>query len=106
MTQETSIRLGQEPVVTYEFTINGGFLSFVIGLPPVIIHFERCDFSNKNHFFLGTSILGNPGEWRVDGQDQGPAPYAETLTSIFMAIADIVQETILGVNWSISYQQA
>ena len=27
-------------------------------------------------------------------QDQGPAPYAETLTSIFMAIADIVQETM------------
>ena len=29
-------------------------------------------------------------------QDQGPAPYAETLTSIFMAIADIVQETPFG----------
>lgn len=33
--------------------------------------------------------LGSAGVKRAD---QGPAPYAETLTSIFMAIADIVQE--------------
>lgn len=32
------------------------------------------------------------GSLGVKRADQGPAPYAETLTSVFMAIADIVQE--------------
>ena len=30
-----------------------------MGVPPVIIHFERWIFPNKNHSFWGTTICGN-----------------------------------------------
>ena len=40
--------------------------------------------------------------WASSCQDQGPAPYAEALTSVFVAIADIVQAILSECRWAIA----